>query len=91
LYPGRVLPGRVVGVVEGSRQGQVAVSGTLMGERPERRGPIVFEVELEPTEEPLWIPPGAGGTAAIFTERGKYTHVIRRAMIRISAWVNFMR
>jgi multidrug resistance efflux pump len=91
LYPGRLLPGRVVGIVEGNRQGQVAVSGFLMSDRPEPRGPLMIRVEMDPSTDPLWIPPGSGGTAAVYTDKGRYTHIIRHAMMWINAWVNYMR
>lgn len=91
LYPGRVLRGRVAGVVEGTRQGQIAISGSLATDRPEPRGPMIFRVEFEPMDEPLWLPPGSGGVAAVYTEKGRYTHVIRMAIMRIGAWANFLR
>jgi multidrug resistance efflux pump len=91
LYPGKVFKGKVHSIVEGTRQGQVQIGGSLMNERSEPRGP--FAVLLEPGDElrGLWLPPGAGGVAAIYTGKGKPAYIIRRVMICMDSWLNYVR
>ncbi len=36
------------------------------------------------------LPGGAVGTAAIYTDQAKFTHVIRRVMMRMQAWINYL-
>ena len=38
----------------------------------------------------LDIPGGAAGTAAIYTDSVAATHVIRKVMIRMEAWMNYI-
>ena len=37
------------------------------------------------------IPGGAAGTAAIYTESVEATHVIRKVMVRMEAWMNYLK
>ena len=37
------------------------------------------------------IPGGAVGTAAIYTDSVTATHVIRRVMMRMEAWMNYIK
>ena len=36
------------------------------------------------------LPGGAVGTAAIYTDSVKATHIIRRVMMRLQAWMNYI-
>lgn len=36
------------------------------------------------------LPGGAAGTAAIYTQSAKPTHVMRKIMIRMEAWQNYI-
>ena len=36
------------------------------------------------------LPQGAGGTMAIYTERGKPVHVISKVAIRMNAWLGYL-
>ena len=40
--------------------------------------------------DPLSLPGGALGTAAIYTENASATHVIRRIMVRMESWMNYI-
>lgn len=36
------------------------------------------------------LPGGAFGTGAIYTDSVKITHIIRKVMIRMTAWLNYI-
>ena len=36
------------------------------------------------------VPGGAVGTGAVYTDAAKATHVIRKVMIRMQAWLNYL-
>jgi hypothetical protein len=53
-----------------------------------------FAVVLELDDEGLdlsTIPGGAVGTAAIYTDSVAATHIIRRVMVRMEAWMNYLK
>ena len=45
----------------------------------------------EPRPELATLPGGADGTAAIYTDSVSATHVIRKIMIRMDAWLNYIK
>ena len=98
LFPGEVLKAKVKDVVYMNAQGQLAPSGTLP-QAPTARDPILpYAVALELEDEDIVkevlqqqiLPGGAMGTAAIYTESAKVSHVIRKVMIRMEAWLNYI-
>ena len=40
--------------------------------------------------DPNLLSGGASGTAAIYTDNAGLTHVIRRVMIRMQTWMNYI-
>ena len=46
---------------------------------------VLKEIELSPLEIG-----GAFGTGAIYTQSVQATHIIRKAMIRMDAWLNYI-
>jgi hypothetical protein len=91
MYPGQVFEARVVSVVEGTRQGQALIGGTLTAEGPQRHGPFAVRLELLQNLKDLHLPPGAGGSGAVFTGQGKPTYLIRRVMLRMVSLLNYVR
>lgn len=91
LYPGKVFNATVHSVVQGTAQGQIDISGKLATISPESRGPMTVRLDLaEPVGE-FGLPPGAGGIAAVYTGKGKSMQVIRRVMMRMQTWMNYVR
>ena len=45
----------------------------------------------DPHPDIVAVPGGAGGTATIYTQSVRATHVNRRVMIRMDAWLNFVK
>ena len=39
---------------------------------------------------PFGVPGGAIGTAAIYTETARITQIIRKVMVRMEAWMNYI-
>ena len=90
LYPGRTFDARVLFVVEAQGQGQLSPSGQLpaqIGMHP--NAPFVVRLEMLDFPEDLPLPIGSSGSAAIYTDAGKPTQVIRRVMVRMETWLNY--
>lgn len=92
LYPGRILNAKVASVVKATGQGQHTPSGQMpanIGQPSTDMFPVRLELDKESEQFPLHV--GAGGTVAIYTNKGQLTHVIRKVMMRMDAWLNFLR
>jgi multidrug resistance efflux pump len=93
--PGRTLRARVYEIVPSTSMGQIHPSGMLPVLDPNAiPEPFGVRLVLEPGElERLDMLPRGGmlGTAAIYTERAGATHLIRKVMLRMEAWMNYVR
>jgi multidrug resistance efflux pump len=91
--PGQTLSGIVVGVAALTSGGQVQSSGVVEDLSVKQRVAEPYQVVLELSEsnrKPGDLPGGAVGIAAIYTDQAKFTHVIRRVMLRMQAWLNYI-
>jgi hypothetical protein len=52
--------------------------------------PFVVRIKLDDEEVLRRLPAGSAGEAAIFTDRVKVSHIVRRVMLRMIALVNFV-
>lgn len=90
--PGKVFPARVVALSATNPMGEVA-GGTIPA--PPDGTTMAYGVMLELEEDPFpnrmnKLGGGATGVAAIYTESAKPTHVIRKIMLRMQAWRNYV-
>ena len=93
LYPGKTLKGTVDSIVLMSRTGQLEPSGEVperpIGPQPPGQYIVILKIEDE-ADLPFGVPGGAIGTAAIYTESARATQVIRKVMVRMQAWMNYI-
>jgi len=87
LYPGKVFPAKVDQIMPATTGGTLAPSGFT---------PESFKIEAEPfwvvvklDDASVDLPPGAVGTAAIYTATGTST-LFRKIVMRMKNWVNFI-
>jgi RND family efflux transporter MFP subunit len=88
--PGRVYPGRVESVLQAIATGQTQTSGTAVASKAIEAAPFVVRVRLDDAEVARNLPAGAAGTAAIYTEHVKVSHIIRRVLLRQIAILNYV-
>jgi multidrug resistance efflux pump len=94
MYPGRTLSATVAGIVDVNSAAQLQPSGLLPNVPTMADPALPFGVILElddPTIKLSSIPGGAAGTAAIYTKSVQATHVIRKVMMRMEAWMNYVK
>jgi multidrug resistance efflux pump len=96
MFPGRTLNATVEAIAPMIGQGQLPASG-IAPSKPAQAPPGAYGVVLSLDDlsvlEDLaldMIPGGAVGTGAIYTSSVKATHVIRRVMVRMEAWMNYV-
>jgi RND family efflux transporter MFP subunit len=88
--PGRVLSGKVESVLQAVATGQTLVSGAAVAPKGIETVPFVVRVALDDAELAKALPAGATGTAAIFTDHVKVSHVIRRVLLRQISIIDYV-
>lgn len=89
-FPGQVFSATVESILPAISQGQVTVSGTAVQSRQVSPDPFVIRLRLDNDEVADKLYAGAYGQAAIYTSSMQATHVIRRVMLRMQAWMNYL-
>jgi multidrug resistance efflux pump len=97
LLPGKILTGTVQELAMMTPQGQLAPSGHVPLAPTGQDPPAPFGVVIVPDQETLELisdlgpaPGGAMGTAAIYTESATFSHFIRKVILRLEMWMNFV-
>jgi RND family efflux transporter MFP subunit len=88
--PGQVFTGKVESVLQAVATGQAQVSGEAVAPKGISTVPFVVRVALDDAEFAKTLPAGATGTAAVFTDRVKVSHVIRRVLLRQVAILDYI-
>lgn len=93
--PGQIFKATVEEVVSINASGQLPPSGVLpslnalYGQPNEMMG-VAVQID-HPDIDVASLPGGADGEAAIYTQSAQFTHLVRRIMIRMDAWLNYLR
>ncbi len=89
--PGRVFKGKVARVLDAIATGQLQAAGTLqdMGDRPPG-GRAVAVIELDEDKSAYNIPGGAAAQVAVYTEHAHHFAIIRRILLRMRSWQNYV-
>jgi multidrug resistance efflux pump len=89
FLPGKVYTGRVTTFIQATASGQQAASGSAVGPISIQPAPFYVRVDLDDRAIAALVPAGATGEAAIYTQSASPTHIIRRVMIRMTAYLNY--
>ena len=91
-FPGRVIKAKVDSIVLAQGQGQVMQSGAVpqTGAMPQVAGrfPVKFEVAARDRE--LFLPAGAVGQGAIYTEHVAMIHIVRMVILRVGTITDYL-
>ena len=97
LLPGKILTATVREIAFMTPQGQLPPSGQVPLAPTGQDLPAPYGVIVEPDEASLELirelgpaPGGAMGTAAIYTESAQFSQVIRKVILRLEMWMNFV-
>jgi multidrug resistance efflux pump len=88
--PGAVYTGKVESILQAISTGQTQISGLAVTPKEIESAPFVVRVRLDDENFGKLLPAGSTGTAAIFTETVKATHVIRKVLLRQLAILNYV-
>lgn len=88
--PGQLLFGKVDGLVQVSSQGQFVTSGVVPPPQQVQAEPFFVRIKVDDEKAATALPAGTVGTAAIYTDNVTLTHVIRKIMIRMDSYLNYI-
>jgi multidrug resistance efflux pump len=92
--PGRVFSGKVVGLLPALKEGQIQASGTLINPMAAPYpGRILVHIKITDPEFEAFrdkVPGGAYAQAAIYTEHFHHVAIMRKVLLRMSAWMNYL-
>ncbi|MCA1426126.1 MULTISPECIES: biotin/lipoyl-binding protein [unclassified Bradyrhizobium] len=88
--PGRIFTGKVESILQAVATGQTQVSGQAIMPKAIETVPFVVRVTLDDGETAKTLPAGSTGIAAVFTDRVRVSHVIRRVLLRQIAILNYV-
>ena len=90
-YPGKIIKAHVDSVIWAQAQGQLDASGDLPRTTfvaPPGRFPVKLVVAEE--SKALFLAAGARGSAAIYTEHLSMVHIIRKVLLRVSSYLDYV-
>jgi RND family efflux transporter MFP subunit len=90
FLPGQVYGGKVESVLQAIATGQVQTSGSAVTAKAIQSAPFVVRIVLDDPDVARMLPAGSTGAAAIFTERLRATHVVRKVLLRQTAILNYV-
>ncbi|QJR15256.1 HlyD family secretion protein [Usitatibacter palustris] len=90
--PGKVVKGSVDSVIWAQGAGQLQASGSIpmagMLAQPPGRYAVKFNIAEK--DRAMFMAAGAAGAAAIYTDHLHMLHIIRKVMLRVGSYVNYL-
>jgi multidrug resistance efflux pump len=90
-YPGRTFRVKVQRVLTAIREGEVDAGGQIVTGTPVTAPgyvPIIFDYDEDVAN--LNLPVGAAASVAIYTERVHALSILRKIILRIKSWENYV-
>ncbi|HRJ71928.1 MAG TPA: HlyD family secretion protein [Terrimicrobiaceae bacterium] len=89
--PGHFFKARVASAGAYVPQGQLQPSGTLVDpEQIRGEGRVIVEIHFDDDLSQYHIVPGSTGEVAIYTQHFHHLQVIRRVLLRMKSWMNYL-
>lgn len=89
--PGRVFKARVKSAGAYIPQGQLQPSGTLADpEQIRGEGRVIVQIDFEGDLSKFQIVPGSVGNVAIYTDHMHHLAIMRKILLRMKSWTNFI-
>jgi multidrug resistance efflux pump len=90
--PGRIVKAKVDSIVWAQGQGQMQASGTIpmSGFAAQPPGRYAVKFDIQERDRKLFLAAGAAGHAAIYTEHLEMVHIIRKVILRVGSYLNYL-
>ncbi len=89
--PGRVFKARVAQILPALAEGELSVKKDMVSastQLPEGKIPIILKFEEDMSD--FYIPLGSDAVAAIYSHRAHHIQILRRILLRVESWRNFL-
>ena len=90
--PGKVIKGQVDSIIWAQGQGQIAPSGMVpvTGFAVQTPGRYAVKFDIAERDRKIFLAAGAAGQAAIYTDHMAGIHILRKVLIRVSSYMNYL-
>jgi len=89
--PGRVFQGTVTMVLPSMAEGQLSTSGNLVGtERFQSIGRVPVRIEVLDDMSEFNLPTGSRAQIAVYSDHFHHVAIMRRILLRMSSWQNYL-
>jgi multidrug resistance efflux pump len=91
--PGRVIKGKVDSVVWAQGQGTAMATGDLpssLSVQNQPAGKFAVKFDIAERDKAVFLAAGAAGDAAIYTEHLEAVHIIRKVILRVGSYLNYL-
>jgi multidrug resistance efflux pump len=91
-YPGRIIKASVDSIVWAQGQGQIPMSATLpqTGTYALPPGRFAVRLSIADRDKDLFLAAGAHGHGAIYTQHGHHIHIVRKVILRVGSFLNWL-
>jgi multidrug resistance efflux pump len=91
-YPGRIIKASVDSIVWAQGQGQIPLSSTIpqTGSQALPPGRFAVRLDIAPRDRDLFLAAGAMGHGAIYTQHGHHIHIVRKVILRVGSYLNWL-
>jgi multidrug resistance efflux pump len=90
--PGKVIKGKVDSIVWAQGQGQIQANGTIpmTGVAAQPAGRYAVKFDIAERDRQVFLAAGAAGHAAIYTDHLHGIHILRKVLIRVGSYTNYL-
>jgi multidrug resistance efflux pump len=90
--PGQIIKSHVDSIVWVQGQGQLPMSGVVpeTGVKPVPPGRFAVKLDIDLKHRDLFLAAGASGNAAIYTNHLAAIHIIRKVIMRVGSYTNYL-
>jgi multidrug resistance efflux pump len=91
-YPGEIIKASVDSIVWAQGQGQIPMSGNLplTGSAAPEPGRFAVRLKLADKDQGMFLAAGAVGHGAIYTQHGHHIQIIRKVIMRVGSYANYL-
>jgi multidrug resistance efflux pump len=91
-YPGRIIKASVDSIVWAQGQGQLPMSMNLpqTGIQAQPPGRFAVKLTIADRDKDLFLAAGAHGHGAIYTQHGHHIHLVRKVILRVGSFLNWL-
>ncbi|HKQ82922.1 MAG TPA: HlyD family secretion protein [Steroidobacteraceae bacterium] len=91
-YPGRIIKASVDSIVWAQGQGQLPMAQQVpqTGVAPLPPGRFAVRLNIAARDRDVFLAAGAVGQGAIYTQHGHHIHIIRKVILRVGSYLNWL-